>query len=437
MTKKSSTKIGLVITTALVVGNMVASGIYMLPVSLAHYGAISLLGWLGSSVGAIFLALLFSRLSKIVTSSSGGPYAYTKAGLGEFAAFLVAWGYWISIWCTNAAITVAFVSYLAVFFPVLLMHSYYSLYCALAAVWILTFVNTRGVRQAGIVQLITTILKLTPLLLIALIGFFYIKVENFVPFNTSDVSNLLAITSTATLTLFAFLGLESATIPSGNIRNPEVTISRATLIGTGITIGIYVMGSVTVMGIIPANVLINSTAPFADAASYIWGNSARYWVAAGALVSTFGALNGWILLQGQIPLAASKDKLFPKFLSKENKNGTPASGIIISSLLISFLLFFNFSRSLGNTFTRLILLATVTSLLSFLFSAASYAIIIFKKDLMQKNSFWQVSIAAIAFFYSLWAIIGCGQESVYWGFIALMLGIPFYAWMKRSSIYSL
>jgi APA family basic amino acid/polyamine antiporter len=186
------------------------------------------------------------------------------------------------------------------------------------------------------------------------------------------------------------------------------------------------------MGIIPSSELVNSTAPFADTAAIIWGEQARYWIAAAALISTFGALNGWILLQGQIPLAASRDKLFPQFLSHENSNGVPSTGIIISSVLISLLLTLNFSESLGKAFTTLILLATVTSVVAFLFSAAAYVIILSKTQSTERMR-KPIALASIAFFYSLWAIIGSGQEAVYWGFVAILMGIPFYVWMKQTA----
>src|SRR5688572_12737539 len=137
----ASQKIGLWSSTALVVGNMIGSGIFLLPATLAAYGGISLLGWIGSSIGAIALALVFSNLSKLFPNSPGGPYAYTRTGLGDFPAYMVAWGYWISIWTTNAAIAVTFVSYLTVFFPVLSSNSFLSILTGLSAVWFLTWIN--------------------------------------------------------------------------------------------------------------------------------------------------------------------------------------------------------------------------------------------------------------------------------------------------------
>ncbi|MEJ0033866.1 MAG: amino acid permease [Bacteroidota bacterium] len=154
-----------------------------------------------------------------------------------------------------------------------------------------------------------------------------------------------AITASTTLTLFAFLGLESATIPAENIRNPEKNIAKATIIGTLLTMVIYVLGTIAVMGILPPEVLKTSQAPFADAAAAIWGETARYLVAGGAVIATFGALDGWILIQGQMPMAAARDKLFPAFFTIKNKKGMPIVSIIVSSVLISIMMAMNFSRS--------------------------------------------------------------------------------------------
>lgn len=420
-------KIGIWTATSLVVGNMIASGVFMLPATLAVYGGVSLIGWLISGAGALCLALVFSWLSKLKPHATGGPYAYTRDGMGDFAGFLVAWGYWISVWCTNAAIAVAFVSYLTIFIPALSNNPFLSVGTGLSAIWFLTWINTKGVKEAGIVQLLTTILKLAPLLVITIGGLFYLNLENFIPFNVSTHSNLSAITSATTLTLFAFLGLESATIPSGNIENPEKTIPRATIIGTLLTTVIYFLGTVAVMGLIPPSELHLSQAPFADAAASIWGEGARYIVAGGAVISTFGALNGWILIQGQMPYAAARDKIFPAIFAKESKNGTPVMGILISSVLISILMSMNFTRSLADTFTFMILLTTLTVLLPYLFSIVSLVMLEHKQ---RKLTSFKLIISVLAFLYSMWAIIGSGEEIVYWGFILLMAGLPFYAWIQ-------
>jgi APA family basic amino acid/polyamine antiporter len=205
------------------------------------------------------------------------------------------------------------------------------------------------------------------------------------------------------------------------------------MMGTLITIFVYVIGSAVVIGMIPSKELQLSNAPFADAAALMWGDSARYWVAAGAIVSTFGALNGWILLQGQMPMAAARDKLFPEIFKKENKKGTPFIGIIISSVLISALMMMNFTKGLTDTFTFMVLLTTVAVLVPYLFSAASYGVIILQNKFWRKEAISKVILAVLAFSFSLWAVAGSGQETVYWGFMAIIAGIPFYVWMKRAS----
>ncbi len=406
---------------------MIGSGLFMLPAALAMYGGISLVGWLISSLGAFFLALVFSWLSRMVPVATGGPYAYTREGFGEFPAFLVAWGYWISIWCTNAGMAVAFVSYLSVYIPALARNSLLAVATGLAAIWLLTWINSKGIRVAGKVQLITTLLKLTPLLGISIAGLFFIHAGHFSPFNLSDTSDLDAIITTTTLTFYAFMGLECATIPAGSIENPETTISRSTLLGTGIATLVYVLGTISIMGVISPEELRNSNAPFADAAMAIWGTQAKYWVGAGAIISTFGALNGWIVIQGQIPAAAAGDKLFPRIFGITNKHEIPIFSLVIGSVLVSILMMMNFSRTLGETYKFIILLSSLTSLVAFLFSTASFVILSRRNAAVRVG---KIAVAAAAFLFSLWAIAGSGKEIVYWGFLLLMAGIPFYVMMR-------
>ena len=427
----SERKIGLWASTSLVIGNMIGSGIFFLPVALAAYGGISLVGWLVSSAGAIFLALVFVKLNRMVPNETGGPYVYARKGLGHFAGFLVAWGYWISILATNAAIAVAFVSYLSVFVPALSATPVYALLASLGAIWVLTWVNSLGIKEAGYVQVVTTVLKLAPLLLIIVAGLFYIDFENFSPFNISSDSNFSAITATATLTLFAFMGLECATIPAGSTRDPEKTIPRATILGTLVTTGVYILSSFVLMGMIPPQILQHSKAPFSEAASMMWGNTGSILVTAGALISTFGALNGWILLQGQIPFAAAKDRAFLQIFGKESKTGTPVLGIVISSVVVSALLVMNYSKGMAGAFEFLILLTATTVLIPYLFSAAAHLILVKAENPPPKKLAAQVLIGLFAFGYSMWAMIGAGQESIAWGFVLLLAGIPLYVFLKK------
>lgn len=431
MSQSGSKKLTLSMAIALVIGNMIGSGIFFLPSSLGAYGGISIFGWLFTSTGALLLAIIFSRLSRILPNISGGPFVYAQQGFGDFPGFLVAWGYILSIWASNAAITVAFVSYLSVFVPILATSNVLAAATGLMAIWFLTWLNTQTIRTAGALQLVTTVLKLIPLILISVVGIFYLNPDHFTPFNVSQESSFSAISATAALTLFAFLGFESATVPAEQVENAETTIPKATMIGTLITIVVYILGTVAVMGLISPASLQGSNAPFADAAAVIWGPTGRYLVAGGVVISTFGALNGWTILQGQVPMAPARLKLFPKVFARQNVNGSPSVSLVVGSIIVSTLMLMNFSKGMVKAFEFLILVTTTTVLVPYIFAAAAYGVFILQKKFGKTgNTMIQMILPILGFAYSVWAVSGSGQEPVYWGFIMLLLGIPIYVYMK-------
>jgi APA family basic amino acid/polyamine antiporter len=424
-------KLGLLMCTALVVGNMIGSGVFLLPASLAPFGGISIVGWLVSAAGAACLALVFARLGQILPRT-GGPYAYARAGFGDFAGFLVAWAYWISMWTTDAALAVAFVSYMTVFIPTLNSVPVLGAAAALGAIWVLTAVNVLGVRPAGFVQVVTTVLKLLPLVAIIAVGLFFFDGSHFRPFNASGRAALPAISATVTLTLWAFLGLESGTVPAGEVHEPARTIPRATLLGTLIATVVYILGTVAVMGIIEPRSLATSTAPFADAARTIVGPWGAYVIAAGAAISCFGALNGWILLSGQLPFAAARDGLLPAPLARLGKNGAPVNGIVISSVIGSILVALNYTRGLVDAFTFMILLATLATLIPYVFSSMAALLVRAEAPRAGRAAGAGIFIIAVlAFLYSMWAIAGSGRDSVFWGFLLVIAGLPLYVAMVR------
>ena len=419
-------------STSLVVGNMIGAGVFLMPAALAAFGGISVVGWLISAGGAMLLAAIFSRLSRLVPDSSGGPYAFSRAGFGDFLGFMVAWGYWISIWVSNAVIAVAFVAAMSVFFPVLDENRLAAVALALAAIWLLTWVNALGLRESGKVQVVTTVLKLVPLLLVIAGGVFFFDFANFTPFNTSGESNWTAIAVTATLTFYAFLGFECATIPASNVENPEKNIPRATMFGTGFTTIFYILSTVVVMGMIPMDSLASSPAPFADAMGIISGEWGRKLVAAGAAIAAFGGLNGWILVQSQVARATARDKLFPAIFKKENKNGVPVWGLIIGSVLTSVVMWMNYSDGLVEQFRFMVLLTTLCALIPYLFSAASFVLLSITDKLPGLRKFTPQLLGGSAFLFTLWAIYGAGERTVFWGILLLLAGTPFYVWMKQN-----
>ena len=278
--KAQPRQFGLWMCVALVVGNIVGGGIFLLPASLAPYGLNSVLGWVLSSAGAILLAAVLSVFAKAMPAA-GGPYAYTHAAFGPATAFIVVWGYWISIWTANAAIATAGTSYVSTLLPQLFALRGVSTLFTLFLIWFFTLVNWWGVTAVGWIQSVTTVLKLLPLIAIALLGFFHTTQAGVVAASNAPLS-LGGTTAAVALCFYALLGFESATVPDGKVRDPARTIPRATLIGAIVTTVLYTLSSTVVMLLVPPATLANSSAPFADAARFLWGTAgsatrARMW----------------------------------------------------------------------------------------------------------------------------------------------------------------
>jgi APA family basic amino acid/polyamine antiporter len=412
--------LGLWAAIALVVGNMIGSGVFLLPASLAPYGAASLLGWAITLCGALLLALTFARLAAR-WPDTGGPYVYARNAFGELPGFAVAWSYWVSVWCANAAIAVAFAGSVGAVFPALTATPLRSAGCALGALWICSAVNLMGAREAGRMQVLTTVLKLLPLLLFGGIALWWLDGSQYVPFNRSGEPLANVTQATVALTLWAFLGLEAATIPAGAIADPERTIPRATVLGTLLAGAATILACTVVLGLLPGAELAQSQAPMADAAARLWGPAAGIGLALVAAVSTFGALNGWVLVSAQVPLAAARDGLLPARFARLDARGTPVFGILASSVLATLLVLANYSHSLVQLFTFSILLSTAATLLPYVISSAAW---------LRRGGPGGRLVALLALGYSLYALAGTGAQSLLWGGALLLAGLPVFVLMR-------
>jgi APA family basic amino acid/polyamine antiporter len=417
----ASRPLGLWSATALVVGSMIGSGVFLLPASLAPYGGASLIGWTITLCGALLLALTFARLS-MRWPQTGGPYAYARNAFGEMPGFAVAWSYWVSIWCANAAIAVGFAGSIGAVFPALTATPVRAAGCALGALWLCIGINLLGVREAGRMQLLTTVLKLLPLLLFGFVALWFLDTSHYT-LNPSGEPLPHAIQATVALTLWAFLGLEAATVPAGAIANPERTIPRATVLGTLLAGIATILACTSVLGVLPAAQAEASAAPMADAAHALWGPAAGIAVAVVAAVSCFGALNGWVLLSGQVPLAAASDGLLPARFTRLDNGGTPAFGVLASGVLASLLVLANFSHSLVQLFTFSILLSTAATLLPYVVSSAAW---------LRSGTGKGRVVAALALGYSLYALVGTGAQALLWGAALVLAGLPVYWWNRRA-----
>jgi basic amino acid/polyamine antiporter, APA family len=431
----TSKSLGVAACTAIVIGNMVGSGFYLSPAALAPYGNLAILAWIVMGAGAICVGLTFAKLASLVPAT-GGPYAYTRMAYGDFAGFLIAWGLWISIWSSLPVIAIAFAGALMDLFPSI-HNRPMAVALTLTAIWAVVLVNLRGVKAAGIFSMVTTYSKLVPFGAIALIGLFFIDTSRFSEFNPSGKSLLASSAALAPLTMFAFLGMESATIPAGDVVDPKRTIPRSTILGITIAALLYVFGTISVMGLVPREQLVHSVAPFSDAARVIWGNWGAAAISIAVILSAIGALNGWTLLMGQIPMAASRDDLFPPVFRRLSSRGVPAIGIVLSAILATLLVLSQVAGPPGFTafYDLVVGLSTMAAVIPYAFCALATGLVaayVAGGGPVQRLG----PIELIAFVFSVFTLYGCGAKPVLYGTIMLVLGIPVYVWQRRRRAQS-
>ena len=382
--------------------------------------------------GAICLGLTFAKLARLAPAT-GGPYAYTRMAYGDFAGFLIAWGYWISIWASLPVIAIAFAGAMFDLLPGLHNRTMAAV-LTLGAIWAVVLVNLRGVKEAGMFAQITTYTKLIPFAAIALVGLFYVDTSNFSDFNPSGKSLFGASAALAPLTMFAFLGLESATVPAGDVVDPKRTIPRSTVLGITIATLLYVFGTIAVMGVVPREQLVHSVAPFSDAARVMWGPWGATVISIAVIVSAIGALNGWTLLMGQVPMAAAQDRLFPPLFGQLSSRGVPAVGIVISAIFATLLVLSQVVGPSGfSAFYNLVVgLSTMAAVVPYAFCALATGLV--AAHAAGGGAVPRLgAIEVIAFVFAVFTLYGCGAQPVLYGFMMLVLGIPIYVWQRRRA----
>ncbi|MFF9012599.1 amino acid permease [Streptomyces sp. NPDC014870] len=428
-------RFGLPIATALVMGNIIGGGIFLLPASVAPFGTISLVAFGILTLGAIALALVFGRLAHR-HPQTGGPYVYARAAFGDFAGFLAAWSYWITAWVSNAALAVAAVGYLDVLIPVHESKAA-TLAAALTLQWLPALANLAGTRYVGAVQLVATVLKFVPLLLVAVGGLFFFDSANLGPFQAGGDGALGAVSASAAILLFSYLGVESAAVSAGEVRDPRRNVGRATVLGTLGAATVYLLGTVAVFGTVAHDRLVDSTAPFSDAVNVMfggsWGGTA---IACMALVSMLGALNGWTLLSAQTPYAAARDGLFPQVFTRKRR-GVPTVGVLVTVVLASLLTGYNYTVGTEGVFEILVLVTTFTATVPYLLSTAAqiYFLLSGRSERVDRARLARDGVlAAAAFGFSMWLVAGSGYAAVYQGVLFLFAGVLVYAWMSARKV---
>ena len=405
--------------TALVVGGMIASGIFMIPAALAPFGWSGVLAWAISIGGVLAIAFTLARLAQTMPEASGA-IAVTGAVLGELPGVLVGWSYWVSVWAANAAIAIAAASYVEVLVPGLRGTSIGGAALAVGIIWALTLLNLGGARMAGRFQVVTTLLKLLPLLAVIVIAATIWLDDGRSPLPPAGTA-MTGLAAAVALTLFPLVGFESAGIAAERVRDPARTIMRATMVGTFVTGLLYVLVCSAIVLILPSSELAASQAPFQLFVERFWGYGAAVAVAAFAAIAAIGALNGWVLIQGEVPLGMARAGLLPAWFGRTSARDVPVRVLVIASALASLLVWFNSSKSLSGVFAFAALLTTCASL--WLYLAICVAALIRRVAM---------AAAAIGTGFALFAFWGAGAQASGLSLVLMLTALPVY-WLRPRS----
>jgi arginine:ornithine antiporter / lysine permease len=458
--------LGFWVLTALVVGNMVGSGIFMLPRSLAEVaspaGVIS--AWVITGLGVLMTALVFGNLSLRKPELNGGPQNYAKALFNEdsqsslLSGYLVSWGYWVANWSGNVAIITTFASYLSTFFPV--MTSSNALFTIVGTtittggvitfivctvlLWGVHYLILNGIEAAGKVNFVATAAKVLGFLLFLLACLYAFQSSNLVPFyepieGEGGVASgfLSQINNAAIATLWAFVGVESAVVFSTRAKKKS-DVKKATILGLLIALALYLSITLLVMGALPQNELVLSQKPLVDALMVAIGPSGSMIMALLGVISLLGATIGWVLLSAEVPFQAAQQRMFiPAFL-KENKKGAPVFSLWVTNLCTQLFLFSVVSQSMAQAFDFMIFIATLAFLVPYIVASLYQLKIVIKGETYEEASSKRTTdgiIAGLAAVYSIWVIYAgtADIKTFLFGVILLASGILFYPLVPKKA----
>lgn len=417
-------KIGLVPATLMVAGNMMGSGIFMLPANLAAIGTIAIFGWLITVVGAICLGLIFSKLTQLYPAA-GGPYAYSKKAFGNYMGYQTNLVYWLANVVGNVGLAVAGLGYLTTFFPELKDPLVMAM-AQIAVIWFFTYANILGPNVVGRIQGMTTTVALVPIIGMAIFGWFWFNPHTYMAgWNVTGQGDMTALGMTLNFTLWAFIGVESASVSTAVVKDPVKNVPIATVTGVILAAVCYVFSSTAIMGILPSETLISSSAPFSQAVSVALGPVAGDIVAACAAIGCLGSLGGWTLLVGQTAQAAADDGLFGKVFACTNKKGVPASGLAIVAAIMTVQVLATMSPTASQQFGKIASIAVILTLLPYIYSSVAIKIIGREKMNANQGIFYTV-VGLIGAFYGMAAMIGSNPEQTRWALMFVIATIIFY-----------
>lgn len=420
-------KMGFYSVISLVIGSQVGTGILLAPADLARYGLFSFGGLTITSIGVIFLAIVFAELCKYIPKGSG-PHAYVRVAFGDTAAFFTGWTYWLISWISSVVVIVMAITSLT---PIIGTHSLkFYLILETVVLAVITLLNIKGAAAAGFVERILVILKLLPLLIVPIFAIFLFDLKNLTSLVNCESSGLYSLNQTSVYALWLFIGLECATTASNSVENPHKTIPRAVVIGTSLVAIIYLLNTVGIMMIVPQDVLIGSPAPYVEAAKTIFGGSWEKPVGIMMSIICIGTLNAWVLTSGQVAYSIALDKLFPSSFAKTNKYGAPYISLILSLIGSIPFLIFTADEDLSAQVTRVINISAYAFLL--IYAVCMLAFLFLLKSRVIEASFKNYCIGFLALLFCSWGLWSIPFDTLILSMIFTISGIPVYIWQFRS-----
>jgi arginine:agmatine antiporter len=414
-------KLGPVLATMFVTGNMVGSGLFLLPATLGTLGGISVFTWILATIGALVIAGVFARLG-VIAPWAGGPYAYARATLGRYFGFQTNYIYWISCWVGNVGVALAVTGYLSELFPGL-KPPLISATTTSAVIWIMVGANIIGPRIVGGIEAVAMLVGLAPILAIGIFGWFYFDPAVFAAsWNVSGQPVYLAVPRSLVLVFWAFTGLESAAVAVEVVENPKRNLPIAALAGVVLAAVIYMVSCTVLMGIVPAKDLAESPAPFALVARQIFGQTAATILIFTTILKASGTHGGWTLVSAATAKAAAEDGAFPALFAKVNHRGIPVQSLLAHGVLMTMAAYATASPTIGQQFGKLTDMAVVYSMMSYFYSALALMDVSTRKT--------DQLLAVLAGLFSVWVIIASDSLLLKIAVAIAVTSIPLYPFFK-------
>lgn len=425
-TNSDKSKIGFWTLISIVISAQLGASVFLMPSALAPFRTVGLLGWVIAGVGAVLITVVFSYLCT-QTSKAGGPHIYAEMFFGKKVGFFVTWIYWCAAWACNPIMIATAINYLmSCTGDISLLQK---LFLEISLVLLLTLINIRGVKTSGYVEMVLTVLKIIPLVIIPIIAFSKINMGNFKEVFPSDMTTLNAITKATILSFWGFVGLEGGTSPSGSVKNPKKTIPIAIILGTAFVAVICIVNTFAVFGVVPPSELESIGAPFAYIMVKLFGEGYDKLIGIITFLMCAGSLNAWVFFSGQISQSAAREKVFPALFNKENKSGAPYCGLWISALGTIAILLLQKTDYIGDKIVKFLDMSVIVYICLYIMAILSYL----KFYISYKNK--KISNIVVALLALIFCMIIVLNSDIF-SFIALtamvLSGIPVFIKIRRK-----